>query len=66
MTASDGYSMGEVTASTVPGCRVPHFWLAPGRSLYDELGPAYTLLRFDPAVDVAGPGGGRRRGRRCR
>lgn len=49
-----GYSMGEVTASTVPGCRVPHFWIAPGRSLYDELGPAYTLLRFDPTVDVNG------------
>jgi 2-polyprenyl-6-methoxyphenol hydroxylase-like FAD-dependent oxidoreductase len=46
------YSMGSFTASTAPGCRAPHFWLADGRSLYDELGPGYTLMRFDPAVDV--------------
>ena len=38
------YSMGGFTASTVPGCRVPHFWLGDGRSLYDALGPGYTLL----------------------
>ncbi|MBI3918964.1 MAG: hypothetical protein HY322_18385 [Betaproteobacteria bacterium] len=24
------------------------------RSLYDELGPDYTIIRFDPAVRVAG------------
>ncbi len=47
------YSMGSFTESTVPGCRAPHFWLADGRSLYDAFGPAYTLLRFDPGVDVA-------------
>ena len=46
------YSMGGFTESTVPGCRAPHFWLADGRSLYDAFGPAYTLLRFDPEVDV--------------
>lgn len=46
------YTMGGFTESTVPGCRAPHFWLADGRSLYDAFGPAYTLLRFDPAVDV--------------
>jgi hypothetical protein len=39
--------------STVPGCRVPHVWLADGRSLYDELGPDYTLLRMDAAADVS-------------
>jgi hypothetical protein len=38
------YSMGRFTASTVPGCRAPHFWLEEGRSFYDELGKAYTLL----------------------
>lgn len=38
------YSMGAFSASTVPGCRVPHFWLDDGRSLYDAFGPAYTLL----------------------
>jgi hypothetical protein len=55
--ASDGespppYSMGDFTASTVPGCRAPHFWLADGRSLYDAFGQGYTLLRFDAAIDV--------------
>ena len=27
---------------------------ADGRSLYDALGPDYSLLRFDPAVNVDG------------
>jgi hypothetical protein len=45
--------MAEFTPSTVPGCRVPHIWLNDGRSLYDALGPDYTLLRFDTAVDVS-------------
>jgi hypothetical protein len=58
IVASDGeepppYTMDTFTASTVPGCRAPHFWLADGRSLYDSFGPAYTLLRFDRAVDAA-------------
>ncbi|GAA2362955.1 FAD-dependent monooxygenase [Dactylosporangium salmoneum] len=26
------------------GTRLPHLWLAPGRSLYDTLGPGYTVL----------------------
>jgi 2-polyprenyl-6-methoxyphenol hydroxylase-like FAD-dependent oxidoreductase len=51
--AQPGYSMSDYTASTVPGCRTPHFWLPDGRSLYDALGPWYTLLRFDRAVDVS-------------
>jgi hypothetical protein len=46
------YSMGGFTASTVPGCRAPHVWLADGRSLYDAFGPGYTLLRFDQSVNV--------------
>ncbi len=46
------YSMGSFTASTVPGARVPHVWLGNGRSLLDGLGPAYTLLRCDRAVDA--------------
>ena len=50
--APPAYSMGSFTPSTVPGCRVPHFWLADGRSLYDALGPGYTLLRIDPGLDV--------------
>jgi hypothetical protein len=48
-----GYTMAEFTSSTVPGCRAPHLFLADGRSLYDALGPGYTLLRFDPAVAAA-------------
>jgi hypothetical protein len=47
------YTMHDYTASTAPGCRVPHFWLADGRSLYDALGADYTLLRFDPGVEVS-------------
>ncbi len=48
------YTMSAFTPSTVPGCRVPHLWLEDGRSLYDALGPEYTLLRFDPRIDVSG------------
>ncbi len=47
------YSMDQFTPSTVPGCRTPHVWLDDGRSLYDALGPDYTLLRFDPQVSTA-------------
>jgi 2-polyprenyl-6-methoxyphenol hydroxylase-like FAD-dependent oxidoreductase len=50
--AAPTYTMDSFTPSTVPGCRVPHLWLAPGRSLYDALGWGYTLLRTDPAVGV--------------
>lgn len=45
------YDMGSFVPSTVPGCRVPHFRI-DGVSVLDRLGPDYTLLRFDPAVDV--------------
>jgi 2-polyprenyl-6-methoxyphenol hydroxylase-like FAD-dependent oxidoreductase len=48
------YTMSDFTPSTVPGCRAPHLWLSDGRSLYDALGPEYTLPRFDPAVRVGG------------
>jgi 2-polyprenyl-6-methoxyphenol hydroxylase-like FAD-dependent oxidoreductase len=47
-----GYTMYDFSQSTVPGCRTPHLWLRDGRSLYDALGPAFTLLRFDPAVET--------------
>ncbi|WP_316187124.1 MULTISPECIES: FAD-dependent oxidoreductase [unclassified Bradyrhizobium] len=46
------YGMGHFTASTVPGARSPHVWLADGRSLLDALGPAYTLVRFDPTINA--------------
>jgi hypothetical protein len=45
--------MGEFTPSTVPGARLPHIWLADRRSLYDALGPFYTLLRLDPDINVS-------------
>ena len=47
------YTMDSYTPSTVPGCRTPHLWLEDGSSLYDQMGPEFTLLRFDPAADVA-------------
>jgi len=47
------YTMNSYTPSSVPGCRTPHLWREDGSSLYDAMGPEFTLLRFDPAVDVA-------------
>jgi 2-polyprenyl-6-methoxyphenol hydroxylase-like FAD-dependent oxidoreductase len=46
------YTMAEFTPSTVPGCRTPHVALKDGRSLYDKLGPGYTVLRTDRAVSL--------------
>lgn len=46
------YTLETYTPSTIPGCRTPHFWLESGESVYDRLGDGYTVLRFDPAVDV--------------
>ncbi|WP_407359231.1 FAD-dependent monooxygenase [Microbacterium sp. LTA6] len=42
-----GYSMGEYTPSTVPGCRAPHFTLPDGSSFYDRLSAGYTLVVHD-------------------
>lgn len=50
--AHPAYSMAAFTPATVPGCRTPHLWLN-GRSLYDLVGPEYTLLRLDRAIDVS-------------
>jgi len=50
--AAPPYTMGSFTPSTAPGCRAPHLWLADGQSLYDAMGPDYTLLRLDPRADV--------------
>src|SRR5437588_2115035 len=47
------YTMASYTPSTVPGCRTPHVWLENGVSLYDAMGPEFTLLRFDSALDVS-------------
>jgi len=47
------YTMDSYTPSTVPGCRTPHLWREDGSSLYDAMGPEFTLLRFDPSIDVS-------------
>jgi 2-polyprenyl-6-methoxyphenol hydroxylase-like FAD-dependent oxidoreductase len=48
------YTMNGYMPSTVPGCRTPHLWSeGDGISLYDRMGPEFTLLRFDPEADVA-------------
>jgi hypothetical protein len=52
-TEPPAYTMSSYTPSTVPGCRTQHLWCADGTSLYDAMGPEFTLLRFDPAVDIA-------------
>jgi hypothetical protein len=52
--AAPPYSMAGFTQSTVPGCRTPHVWPRDGRSLYDALGPDFTLLRLDSAVEIDG------------
>jgi 2-polyprenyl-6-methoxyphenol hydroxylase-like FAD-dependent oxidoreductase len=46
------YTMDSYTPSTVPGCRTPHLWRKDGSSLYDAMGREFTLLRFDPSIDV--------------
>jgi 2-polyprenyl-6-methoxyphenol hydroxylase-like FAD-dependent oxidoreductase len=46
------YTMYDFTPSTVPGCRTPHIWLRDGQSLYDAMGPWFTLLRFGCGADA--------------
>jgi 2-polyprenyl-6-methoxyphenol hydroxylase-like FAD-dependent oxidoreductase len=52
-TACPPYTMANYTPSIVPGCRTPHLWLGEKKSLYDALGPEFTLLRLDEAIDAA-------------
>ncbi len=47
------YTMSQYTPSTVPGCRTPHLVCEDGSSLYDAMGPEFTLLRLSPAMEVA-------------
>ena len=44
--------MDSYTPSTVPGCRTPHLWCGDGSSLYDAMGPEFSLLRFDRAIET--------------
>jgi 2-polyprenyl-6-methoxyphenol hydroxylase-like FAD-dependent oxidoreductase len=51
-SGASGDSWGTYVPSAAPGCRAPHVWLeewhGPGTSLYDRLGPGFTLLRLGP------------------
>jgi hypothetical protein len=47
------YTMDSYAPSTVPGCRTPHFWSDDGGSIYDAMGPEFTLLRFDRSIETA-------------
>lgn len=40
------------TPSTTPGSRLPHTWIGPGHSLFDDLGRGFTLL-CPPGADPA-------------
>jgi 2-polyprenyl-6-methoxyphenol hydroxylase-like FAD-dependent oxidoreductase len=51
--ANPAYTMDRYTPSTVPGCRTPHFWRDDGGSIYDAMGPEFTLLRCDPSIETA-------------
>jgi 2-polyprenyl-6-methoxyphenol hydroxylase-like FAD-dependent oxidoreductase len=42
---ADHYS--HYVPSTFPGCLAPHYWLADGHSVYDRLGPGFTLVISD-------------------
>jgi 2-polyprenyl-6-methoxyphenol hydroxylase-like FAD-dependent oxidoreductase len=39
--------------SAAPGSRLPHLWLRRDRSLYDELGPGFTLLELGAPASPA-------------
>jgi 2-polyprenyl-6-methoxyphenol hydroxylase-like FAD-dependent oxidoreductase len=45
--------------SSAPGGRTPHLWIGPtrdiGDSLFDHLGPGFTVLRLGPRPPVADP-----------
>lgn len=49
LTVDDGTApptddVGQYEPSAYPGCLAPHLWLDDGRSLYDCIGPGFTLL----------------------
>ncbi|HET9714584.1 MAG TPA: FAD-dependent monooxygenase [Pseudolabrys sp.] len=50
--AAPADSFTSYTPSSVPGGRAPHFWIdekrSSGSSLFDLLGPGFTLLRIGP------------------
>ena len=48
----EGSAAAGAAGMPVAGALLPHAWLAPGRSLYDELGDGLTLLTADHGVPV--------------
>lgn len=40
------------TASTWPGCRLPHLFLEDGESIHDKLGTYFTLICFDGTTNI--------------
>lgn len=42
------------TPTARPGSRLPHLWLPDGRSIFDVLGPDFTLLVIDDDADAVG------------
>ncbi len=55
-------SDAEWNTQTTVGRRLPHRWLAPGRSTLDEVGPGFTLLLGDGEVAPAWEQAAARRG----
>ena len=51
-TPSPPWKPDAILPSTWPGCRLPHVWLTPGVSVFDRLGPDFTLIRTQPDVEV--------------
>ncbi|MDQ0775357.1 2-polyprenyl-6-methoxyphenol hydroxylase-like FAD-dependent oxidoreductase [Streptomyces aurantiacus] len=47
LTAPPPVDVETYVPSTAAGGRLPHVWTRPGRALYDDLGPAFTLLLPD-------------------
>ena len=48
------FAIDRYDESSRPGVRAPHFWRDNGAALFDELGPAYSLLRIgDGRLDIA-------------
>lgn len=47
LAAEDPEAAPVLNASTLPGARAPHAWLAPGRSTLDLYGREFVLLCFD-------------------
>ena len=49
------FSLDKYVPTSRPGSRAPHSWLRDGTSLYDALGPDFTLLRLGNASGDVGP-----------